>query len=114
MRAFSFQTERLKKWPAIGLLLMLLILVVLWFDSTIHLRRKIFLPGGDVGLGFRSTAGSLQWIEHASWQPSAPFDYVKWSVPYWVLVIAAAGFLAGYLFRKPNALERDALNAIES
>src|SRR5580700_7397220 len=49
-------------------------------------KRFIFLPGGDVGLGFRSYAGCVDWIEYAPWVANP--DYVKWSVP-WAAVFAA-------------------------
>jgi hypothetical protein len=42
--------------------------------------RFIFLPGGDVGLGFRSHAGTLQWIEYAPWMANP--DYVQWSLSW--------------------------------
>src|SRR4051812_18876524 len=46
--------------------------------------RLIFLPWGDVGLGFKSYGGWLQWIEYAPWMRSSG-DYPKWSVPWGVV-----------------------------
>jgi len=45
-------------------------------------RRFIFLPGGDVGLGFKSFDGWLEWIEYAPWDP-AHTDTAWWSLPWW-------------------------------
>jgi len=75
-------------------------MVTLWIDSISHLRRFIFLPGGDVGLGFRSTHGSLQWVEYAPWEPSGLIDVVRWSVPYWVLNIIIGGSFCLYILRE--------------
>ena len=86
-----------KRPPALAASALLLLLIALWADSNFHLRRFIFLPGGDVGLGFRSTSGSLQWIEHANWQPTPAFDFVVWSIPYWILSLVTFGFLVGYV-----------------
>ena len=51
--------------------------------------RFIFLPGGDVGLGFRSFAGHLEWIEHAPWD-TAHLDTPCWSIPWWAVVAGLA------------------------
>jgi hypothetical protein len=59
----------------------LLIASVIWCIATLNSPgRVIFLPGGDVGLGFRSHAGWLDWIEYAPW--ASKTDYVQWSVPW--------------------------------
>ncbi|MGD1087000.1 MAG: hypothetical protein ABSA47_19875 [Verrucomicrobiota bacterium] len=85
---------RLRRRPAVASAIVLLGLVALWLDSLFHLRRFIFLPGGDVGLGFRSYKGSLQWIEYAPWEPTGLIDFVHWSVPYWMLAVVVVSFLA--------------------
>lgn len=59
----------------------------LWIDSYSAPRRFIFLPGGDVGLGFKSSDGILHWIEYAPWDPKN-LDYPWWSVSYRLLVLA--------------------------
>jgi hypothetical protein len=47
--------------------------------------RFIFLPYGDVGLGFRSHGGFIQWVQHAPWMANP--DHVRWSLP-WVVGFA--------------------------
>lgn len=68
-------------------LLVAVLLSMLWLDSYSATRRFIFLPGGDVGLGFKSADGLLQWIEYAPWDRKN-LDYPWWSVPYRYLVLA--------------------------
>jgi len=98
-------TGRLRRGPAAGAVIVLLGLVALWVDSLFHLRRFIFLPGGDVGLGFRSYKGSVQWIEYAPWEPNGLIDFVRWSVPYWLLAVVVAAFLARHvLWKKKHQL----------
>jgi len=68
-----------------------------------ELGRFIFLPGGDVGLGFYSHHGWLSWIEYAPWDKKN-MHYPWWSIP-WGFVIAAellitVGFV--WLTRKRN------------
>ena len=53
--------------------------------------RFIFLPGGDVGLGFRSYGGWLDWVEYAPWDRNP--DYIRWSLP-WAAVFFAQGLTA--------------------
>jgi len=60
--------------------------------------RFIFLPGGDVGLGFRSHAGSLQWIEYAPWDAQNT-DYVCWSMPWWAVLVGQAFFVIVVVWR---------------
>ena len=59
---------------------------LLWLESYSTTRRFIFLPSGDVALGFKSADGHLQWIEYAYWDREEP-DYPLLSIPY-PLVIA--------------------------
>ena len=56
-----------------------------WVTTLHEPGRFIFLPGGDVGLGFRSLAGRLEWIEYAPWDP-AHLDTPWWSIPWWSVV----------------------------
>ncbi len=77
---------------------LLLVASIVWCIATLHSpQRFIFLPGGDVGLGFRSYAGWLQWIEYAPWDINN-MDYAPWSVP-WAAVIVAISFLVIWQFR---------------
>lgn len=73
-------------------------LVCLWIDSYFHLRRLILFGSGDVGLGFRSASGSLDWIEWAPWEPAGLIDYVRWSIPFWVILLCFACFLCPLLY----------------
>ena len=59
--------------------------------------RFIFLPGGDVGLGFRSHAGWLQWIEYAPWD-AVNMDYPRWSVPWTVVILGEVLGLVGFVW----------------
>jgi hypothetical protein len=65
--------------------------------------RFIFLPGGDVGLGFKSHAGLLQWIEYAPWN-RANMDFPRWTAP-WALVLAVefSLLLLSVLFRRRSS-----------
>jgi hypothetical protein len=82
----------------------LLVVSVIWCVATwASPGRFIFLPGGDVGLGFRSHAGWLEWIEYAPWMSNP--DYVQWSVP-WVAAFVAEGLVISlclYRRRRPAA-----------
>src|SRR4051794_19401673 len=49
-------------------------------------RRFIFLPAGDVAMGFRSSHGWLDWIEYAEWSQSESSS-LRWSVP-WLAVFS--------------------------
>lgn len=89
MRACIF--ERFKRWPAIVLGFLLLTLAGLWIDSYFHERHFIFLPGGDVGLGFATGAGRLHWVEYAPWSPNPKNVYwSKASVSFFILVVFPA------------------------
>lgn len=68
---------------------------VCWVTTLNDPGRFVFLPGGDVGLGFRSFAGRLEWIEYAPWDP-AHMDTPWWSIPWWTVVaVLALGYVAG-------------------
>jgi hypothetical protein len=84
----------------IALATLLLVLVGFWIDSSFHLRRFVFLPGGDAGLGFRSTGGRLDWIEYAPWERTGQKDYIQFSVPYWLPVGATAGLFCWVVLHK--------------
>lgn len=76
---------------------------VLWWAMTMREPgRMIFLPGGDVGLGFKSYAGRLQWIEYAPWDPRN-LDYPWWSIP-WVVVVSAETLALVAVARVPRVL----------
>jgi hypothetical protein len=76
---------------AVGLLL---VASVTWCVTTrAQPDRLIFLPGGDVGLGFRSFAGDLQWIEYAPWDRNN-MDYAWWSLPWWLIIVTEASLCA--------------------
>lgn len=92
---------RLRKWPAIAFGLLTLALAALWLDSHFHERHFIFLPGGDVGLGFATDRGKLHWVECAPW--SNDVRTVYWSKAkvslMWMIPLPAVPFL-WYLVRK--------------
>lgn len=70
----------------------LLIVSLVWCIATWNnAGRLIFFPMGDVGMGFCSRGGWLQWIEYAPWE-STP-DHLQWEVP-WAAVILAESLLA--------------------
>ena len=96
------------RWPALLCIVTLAVLLCLWVDSLFHLRRFIFLPGGDVGLGFRSVSGSIQWIEWAPWEPTGLIDFVRWSVPYWLVVTLLVVPLFFYLRHHAHDNSRNA------
>jgi len=74
--------------------------------STVHQPgRFIFLPGGDVGLGFGSFAVRLEWIEYAPWDP-AHMDYPWWSIPWWPVFVALAVVMVACAWpRRPRPAE---------
>lgn len=77
----------------------LLIISAVWCVATWSSPgRFIFLPFGDVGLGFRSHAGWLEWIEHAAWMDDP--DFVKWSVPWFAVIVVEALIIALCLYRR--------------
>ena len=62
--------------------------------------RFIFLPGGDVGLGFKSYSGWLEWIEYAPWDP-AHVDTPILAIPWWL--VCCSGLIAAfYCLGKPK------------
>ena len=60
--------------------------VVCWITTLDQFGRFIFLPGGDVGLGFYSQGGYLSWIEYAPWDQRS-MHYPWWSL-HWGFIIA--------------------------
>src|SRR5690349_7762713 len=72
-------------------------------------RRFIFLPGGDVGLGFRSYGGLLQWIEYAPWDP-VNMDFPHWSIP-WAAIFGAELLPFALLIRRRSSRRRDGVAA---
>jgi hypothetical protein len=79
---------RYKTWLRVIPVVLVVVFLCLWVDSISHVRRFIFLPGGDVGLGFRSAHGALQWVEYAPWEAAGRTDYVRLSIPYSLVVLA--------------------------
>ena len=78
----------------------LLVVSAIWCFTTLNSPgRFIFLPWGDIGLGFRSHAGSLQWIEFAGWQSNP--DYVQWSLPWLAVFVVEALVIARCVVRRP-------------
>ena len=76
-----------------------ILLCAVWCIMTLHEPgRLIFLPGGDVGLGFRSFAGRLEWIEYAPWDREH-MDFAWWSLPWWVPIGGQALLLAWLILR---------------
>lgn len=95
---------RLRRWPAMALSLLFVVLLALWFDSYFHERHIIFLPGGDVGLGFATDHGKLHWVEYAPWSPDPRTVYwSKASVLFIYLVtIVAIPFFCYVFYRRKN------------
>lgn len=93
---------RLRQWPALILSLLLLVLVAFWVDSYFHERHFIFLPGGDVGLGFATDHGRLHWVEYAPWSSDPRTVYwSKASVPFICLAtIVAIPFFCYVFYRR--------------
>src|SRR4051812_10195900 len=81
--------------------ILLVLSVVCCVATWVSPRRFIFLPGGDVGLGFRSYAGWLAWIEYAPWMANP--DYVRWSVPWVAVIVAEALAIALCLYRRRSS-----------
>ena len=98
-------SARLRRWPAIVLCLLLVVLAALWIDSYFHERHFIFLPGGDVGLGFATDGGRLHWVEYAPWSPDPKTVYwSKGAVPFFYLTaFTAIPFLWYVFYRHENA-----------
>lgn len=77
--------------PAVGLMV---VASTTWCFATLSQPgRLIFLPFGDVGLGFRSFAGRLQWIEYAPWDPKN-MDHPLLSLPWWLIIPTEVLFCA--------------------
>lgn len=92
---------RLRRWPAIVLCSLIGVLALLWIDSYFHERHFIFLPGGDVGLGFATDAGRLHWVEYAPWSPDPRTIYwSKAAVPFFYLTVFTTIPLFWYVFRR--------------
>src|SRR5439155_14504463 len=92
---------RLRRWPGVTMAVLLVVLTAVWIDSYFHERHFIFLPGGDVGLGFASDQGKLHWVEYAPWSPNP--ETVYWSkarIPFYYLPTFAAVLLFWYAFHK--------------
>lgn len=74
----------MRLWLA-GVICILCIACIAWCFATWQAPgRMIFLPAGDVGMGFRSYAGWLAWVEFAPWQRNP--DHIQFEVP-WIAVI---------------------------
>jgi hypothetical protein len=82
---------QLKRWSGVMLSLVLVVLGLLWIDSYSHERHFIFLPGGDVGLGFATDRGKLHWVEYAPWSTDPRTVYwSKGAVPFFYLTAFVA------------------------
>ncbi len=78
----------MRRWRLILTLMAVVLLagcVACWLATLREPGRLVFLPGGDVGMGFKSVAGRLEWIEYAPWDRQN-MDYAWWSAPWWVVV----------------------------
>jgi hypothetical protein len=81
--------------------LLLVILSVLWIDSYFHERHFIFLPGGDVGLGFATDQGKLHWVEYAPWSSDPKTVYwSKAAFPFLYLAVFTAIPFFWYVLRQ--------------
>lgn len=97
----TLTSTRLRRWPAVTLAIVLVVLGALWIDSYFHERHFIFLPGGDVGLGFATDAGRLHWVEYAPWSPDPKMVYwSKGAVPFLVLTVIVAIPFCWYVFHR--------------
>lgn len=82
---------------ALGIASALLLVCIIWCFVSWHTpRRFVFLPGGDVGLGFLSHGGWVTWVEYAPWMPDP--DYRVWSV-HWGIVIPLQVMCVVWLIR---------------
>jgi hypothetical protein len=94
-------SARLRRWPAILLCSLLVVLAVLWIDSYFHERHFIFLPGGDVGLGFATGEGRLHWVEYAPWSPDPKTIYwSKGAIPFFDLTVFTTIPFLWYVFHR--------------
>jgi hypothetical protein len=93
-----------RRWPAIALSVLLVILATLWIDSYFHERHFIFLPGGDVGLGFATDRGNLHWVEYAPWSKDPRTVYwSKAKVPFlYLMPFMLLPFFRLYALRKKS------------
>jgi hypothetical protein len=82
---------------AVGVLAILASSICCWATQD-RPGRCIFIPAGDVGLGFRSWGGWLEWIEYEGWEPDKT-DYVRLSVLWWAILLAEIVFCLAVLFR---------------
>ena len=92
---------RLRRRSAITLGVLLVTFGALWADSYFHERHFIFLPGGDVMLGFGTRQGNLCWVEYAPWSHDPKTVY--WpsaSIPFLYLAPFIAVPLGWYMLRK--------------
>jgi hypothetical protein len=81
----------------------LILLAALWIDSYSHERHFIFLPGGDVGLGFATDRGRLHWVEYAPWSTDPRTVYwSKGSVPFFFAVGLGGIVLSFYVSCRRN------------
>jgi hypothetical protein len=94
---------QLKRWPAIMLSVILILLAALWIDSYSHERHFIFILGGDVGLGFATDRGRLHWVEYAPWStdPRAVY-WSKGSVPFFFAAALGGIALICYVSQRRN------------
>jgi hypothetical protein len=61
-------------------------------------RRLLFLPAGDVAMGFRSTHGWVDWIEYTDWDKR---EYPSWSIP-WLAFFALELLPVWLVLRRPR------------
>lgn len=92
-----------RHWPGVALGLLLVGIAFLWIDSYSHERHFIFIPGGDVGLGFATGRGKLHWVEYAPWSTDPRTVYwSKAAVPFLYPTAFIAILFSCYVLRKRN------------
>lgn len=86
-----------------GLIFLIVGTGVLWVDSRSKERVLIFLPGGDVGYGFRTHERQISYVEHAPWMASPNLEILTFPLAG-VLILEASILLLWIVgrFRKPS------------
>lgn len=92
------------RYFAIGMLSSSLLIGLLAWPLSLSRAISIhFSSRGDVGLGFRSFQGRLEWIQYAPWSRNP--DYAYFSLTWW-LVCPATGLLLLWFWR--NTIQKRA------
>ena len=92
----------------------LLVASVLWCFDGLSIANSdfIFVPSGDVAYGFRSFAGSLEWVQNAGWQRN-PY-YPAWSVPWWMIISIKCAALFYFGWRSTSQSPPQSVDVLSS